>query len=133
LSKNPYTIDVIIPAYNAGAFITQTLQSVLMQDAPLQSVIVVNDGSTDNTQAKVLAFQQQNPELNLVLINQKNSGLSAARNAGIRHSRAGHIALLDADDVWDTQKLSTQIALYQNSENPQLGVVYFGYQLIYQA
>jgi glycosyltransferase involved in cell wall biosynthesis len=133
LSQSPYTIDVIIPAYNAGMFIAKTLQSVLLQDAPIHSVIVVNDGSSDDTQAKVLYFAQQNPELNLVLINQANSGLSAARNAGIGHSRASHIALLDADDLWDAQKLSTQIALYQNSKNPQLGLVYCAYRLIDQA
>jgi glycosyltransferase involved in cell wall biosynthesis len=133
LSQSPYTIDVIIPAYNAGMFIAQTLQSVLLQDAPIHSVIVVNDGSSDDTKAKVLYFAQQNPELNIVLINQANGGLSAARNAGIRHSRASHIALLDADDLWDTQKLSTQIALYQNSKNPQLGLVYCAYRLIDQA
>ena len=132
MSQPPYTIDVIIPAYNAGTFIAQTLQSALMQDAPIHSVIVVNDGSTDDTQAKVLAFQQQNPELNLVLINQANSGLSAARNAGIRHSQANYIALLDADDLWDVHKLSAQIALYQNSNNPQLGLVYCAYRLIDQ-
>ena len=130
MSQPPYTIDVIIPAYNAGAFIAQTLQSVLLQDAQIHSVIVVNDGSTDDTQAKVLAFQQQNPKLNLILINQANRGLSAARNAGIEHSQADYIALLDADDLWDPTKLSTQIALYQNSNNPQLGLVYCAYRVI---
>ena len=130
MSQLPYTIDVIIPAYNAGEFISQTLQSVLLQDAPIHSVIVVNDGSSDDTQAKVLSFQQQNPDLNLVLINQTNSGLSAARNTGIRHSRASHIALLDADDLWNSTKISSQIALFQNSKNPQLGLVYCAYRLI---
>lgn len=133
MSQSPYTIDVIIPAYNAGKFIVQTLQSILLQDALISSVIVVNDGSSDDTQVKVLRFQQQNPRLNLVLINQANSGLSAARNAGIRHSGASYIALLDADDLWDTQKLSSQIALYQSSNNTQLGLVYCAYRLIDQA
>lgn len=133
MSQPPYTIDIIIPAYNAGAFITQALQSVLLQDAPIHSVIVVNDGSTDDTQAKVLAFQQRNPKINLILINQSNSGLSSARNTGIGHSRASHIALLDADDLWDSAKLSSQIALYQNSKNSQLGLVYCDYRLIDQA
>lgn len=120
----------MIPAYNAGAFIAQTLQSVLLQDMPIQSVIVVNDGSIDDTQSKVLAFQEQNPQLKIALIYQDNAGLSAARNAGIRHSQADYISLLDADDLWHPTKLSSQIALFQNSHNPQLGVVYCAYELI---
>jgi glycosyltransferase involved in cell wall biosynthesis len=125
-----YTIDVVIPAYNAGAFITQTLQSLLLQDMPINSVIVVNDGSIDDTQAKVYAFQEQNPQLKIVLIHQDNAGLSTARNAGIRQSKADYIALLDADDLWHPRKLSCQIALFQKSQNPQLGVVYCAYELI---
>lgn len=130
MSPSPYTIDVVIPAYNAGAFITQSLQSVLLQDAPIHSVIVVNDGSIDDTQSKVRAFQEQYPQLKIVLIDQMNAGLSAARNAGIRHSQANYIALLDADDLWHPTKLSSQIALFDKSQNPQLGVVYCAYELI---
>lgn len=130
MSQSPYTIDVIIPAYNAGMFIAQTLQSVLLQDAPIHSVIVVNDGSSDDTQAKVLGFAQQNPELNLILINQANSGLSAARNAGIKQSHADYIALLDADDLWQPNKISSQIELLKHRSQPLLGVVYCGYRLI---
>lgn len=128
--QSQYTIDVVIPAYNAGAFIAQTLQSLLLQDAPINSVIVVNDGSVDDTQAKVRAFQEQNPQLKIVLIDQDNAGLSAARNAGIRQSKADYIALLDADDLWRSRKLSSQIAIFQKSQNPQLGVVYCAYELI---
>lgn len=130
MSPSQYTIDVVIPAYNAGAFITQTLQSVLLQDAPIHSVIVVNDGSSDDTQSQVRAFQEQHPQLKIVLIDQMNAGLSAARNAGIRHSQANYIALLDADDLWHPTKLSSQIALFDKSQNPQLGVVYCAYELI---
>jgi glycosyltransferase involved in cell wall biosynthesis len=120
----------VIPAYNAGAFIAQTLQSVLLQDMPIQSVIVVNDGSIDDTQSKVLAFQEQNPQLKIALINQDNAGLSAARNTGIKNSQADYIALLDADDLWHPTKLSSQIALFQKNQNTHLGVVYCAYELI---
>jgi len=130
LSQSQYTIDVVIPAYNAGAFIAQTLQSVLLQDTPIHSVIVVNDGSMDDTQSKVLAFQEQNQNLKITLVNQDNAGLSAARNAGIRHSQADYIALLDADDLWHPTKLSSEIKLFQDGQSPQLGVVYCAYELI---
>lgn len=130
MSQSQFTIDVVIPAYNAGAFIAQTLQSVLLQDMSIQCVIVVNDGSIDDTQSKVLAFQEQNPQLKIALIHQENAGLSAARNAGIKHSKADYIALLDADDLWHPTKLSSQIKLFQDSQNPQLGAVYCAYGLI---
>ena len=130
MSQSRYTIDVVIPAYNASAYIEQTLQSVLLQDAKIHSVIVINDGSTDDTQDKVIGFQKQNPNINLVLINQSNAGLSAARNAGIHHSQADYIALLDADDLWQPNKLSSQIEIFKSIPEPLLGVVYCGYRLI---
>ena len=58
MESNPFSIDVVIPAYNAEKFITETLQSVGAQDVPIRSVIIVNDGSEDNTEARVLDFQK---------------------------------------------------------------------------
>lgn len=130
MNSSPSSIDVVIPAYNAGQYITQTLQSVAKQDVPIANIIVVNDGSTDNTQVCVEAFIKANANLNIVLINQANAGLSAARNAGIRHSKADFIAPLDADDLWKPNKLSSQLKLFADSGNPQLGVVYCAYELI---
>ena len=130
MSPSSYSVDVVIPAYNAGKYITQTLQSVAAQDAIIANIIVVNDGSTDDTQDKVIGFQKQNPNANLVLINQSNAGLSAARNAGIKQSHADFIALLDADDLWQPNKISSQIELLKHGSQPLLGVVYCGYRLI---
>lgn len=123
-------IDVVIPAYNAGAFIVDTLKSVAKQDAVINTIFVVNDGSTDNTELKVVQFKESYPSINVVLLNQDNAGLSAARNTGIQHSHADFIALLDADDLWKPQKLSSQIEIFTKSQNPKLGVVYCGYELI---
>lgn len=124
------SIDVVIPAYNAESFVTRTLESVARQSYPITSVIVVNDGSTDDTQACVLQFAQSFPHLNIILLSQENAGLSAARNAGIKHSSADFIALLDADDLWSPEKLSIQIQLFTNSAMVNLGVVYCAYKLI---
>mgnify|MGYP006283860819 CR=1 FL=1 len=126
------TIDVVIPAYNAAPYITQTLESVAQQDYPIQIIYVVNDGSTDNTQDCIENFCQSHPNMNVVLINQQNLGLSAARNTGIEKSTADLIALLDADDVWDSQKLSSQIQLFTQNPLPNLGVAYCSYRLINQ-
>lgn len=130
MSASSYSVDVVIPAYNAGKYITQTLQSVAAQDANIASIIVVNDGSTDDTPERVLEFAKLNSHLNIVLINQSNAGLSAARNAGINQSQADYIALLDADDLWQPNKISSQIELLKRRPQPLLGVVYCGYQLI---
>ena len=130
MSTSSYSIDVVIPAYNAGKYITQTLQSVATQDANITNIIVVNDGSTDDTPERVLEFANLASHLNIVLINQSNAGLSAARNAGIKQSQADYIALLDADDLWQPNKISSQIELLKRRLQPLLGVVYCGYQLI---
>jgi len=124
------SVDVVIPAYNAETFITKTLESVAKQSYPIQSVIVVNDGSIDDTQACILQCIQSFQHLNIILINQENAGLSAARNAGIRRSGADLIALLDADDFWSPEKLSNQVQLFSNGPMINLGVVYCAYLLI---
>ena len=124
------TVDVVIPAYNADAFISRTLESIAKQTYPINRIIVVNDGSTDETQARVLEFTRTHPNMNTVLLNQTNAGLSAARNTGIKHSAADYIALLDADDLWAPEKLFKQIQVLTHSIWPKLGVVYCAYQII---
>ena len=123
-------IDVVIPAFNAKAYLTETLQSVAQQGDVLAQIIVVNDGSTDHTAACVRQFAGAHPQMNIVLVEQANLGLSAARNTGIRKSTAPYIAFLDADDLWQAHKLDTQLQLFLSSVDPKLGVVYTGYSLI---
>lgn len=125
-------VDVIIPAYNASAYIRETLASVAIQGSVLAKIIIVNDGSTDNTSEVVAQFVQEHPALQIQIIDQVNAGLSAARNAGIRASTAPFIALLDADDVWVADKLNKQLAVFNQSSNDRLGLVYCGYSLINQ-
>jgi GT2 family glycosyltransferase len=123
-------IDVVIPAFNAKAYLTETLQSVAQQGEVLAQIILVNDGSTDHTAACVHQFAAAHPQMNIVLVEQANLGLSAARNTGIRKSTAPYIAFLDADDLWQAHKLDTQLQLFLSSIDPKLGVVYTGYSLI---
>lgn len=124
------SIDVVIPAYNASAYITQTLQSIADQDYPIANIIVVNDGSTDNTGECVLKFSTLNKHSNILLVNQNNAGLSSARNKGINLSKADFIAFLDADDLWDPKKISEQILLFQKNILENVGIIYCGYRLI---
>ena len=127
-------IDVVIPAFNAEKYIEKTLASVALQGNLIQSVIVVNDGSTDQTAQIVESFAKSHPNLGIQLINQENAGLANARNTGInastQESKAPFIALLDADDVWLTGKLEKQLNLFQASQDPKLGAVYSSYELI---
>jgi len=88
----PPLVSVIIPCYNYGRFLAQALDSVCTQDYPAVEIVVVDDGSTDDTAAVAARY----PEV--VYVPQPNQGLSAARNAGIRASRGDYLVFLDADD-----------------------------------
>lgn len=90
----PPTVSVIIPAYNVAEYIAQTLNSVFAQTYSDYEVIVVNDGSTDATEAALAPFLGC-----LNYLRQANAGPSAARNAALRHARGKYVALLDGDDL----------------------------------
>lgn len=95
--------SIVIPLYNKEQSVTNTLQSVLNQSFTEFEVVIVNDGSTDNSVEKVEAFND--PRISL--IHQTNSGVSAARNKGIEEAKFQWIAFLDADDLWMEEHLST--------------------------
>src|SRR5690606_18820867 len=88
--------SIVIPLYNKEQSVTNTLQSVLNQTFTEFEVVIVNDGSTDNSVEKVEAFND--PRIRL--IHQANAGVSAARNKGIKEANYEWIAFLDADDLW---------------------------------
>jgi len=106
MSPSAAPISVVIPAYNAAAFIAEALESAFGQTLPPGEVVVVDDGSSDETAAIAERFGAR-------VIRQENRGLSAARNAGIRAARHEWIALLDADDTWEATKLEEQWAALQ--------------------
>ena len=116
--KNP-EVSVIIPAYNAEKYIKQTINSVLEQSFQSFEIIVVNDGSTDKTRDIVSRLQKENH--NIKLIDQINSGVSSARNNGIKNAQGGFIAFLDADDLWHPEKLLLQVSEIKKDNN--IGVV----------
>jgi glycosyltransferase involved in cell wall biosynthesis len=91
---------VVIPAYNAAAFLGEAILSVVSQQGPSCELIVVNDGSTDATAEVAAGF----PEVRLV--NRSNGGIGAARNTGLREATAPLVAFLDADDVWPDGRLA---------------------------
>lgn len=104
-STSPPCVSVIIPVYNSAALLPAALESVFNQTFQDYEIITVNDGSTDNT-AQVL----QGYEPRIRVFHQSNAGASSARNAGIRAARGEFIAFLDADDIWEPEKLELQVA-----------------------
>ena len=115
-----YTTSIIIPAYNSEATIIRALESIRKQTAieQIMEVIVVNDGSKDNTAKLVNEYKEQNPKFPLILINKINGGVSTARNAGLKIAKGSWIALLDADDEWNSNKLQRQFDIIR--KNPEI-------------
>jgi len=92
-----FSIDVVIPLYNKEKYIRRAIDSIMSQTYPVCKIIIVNDGSTDNSIERVQEYDNEN----VYLIVQENQGVSCARNAGVRCSNAEYIAFLDADDYWE--------------------------------
>lgn len=111
-------VSIIIPAYNAMTYLPETIETVLSQTFTDFEVLVVNDGSTDRT----VEWISQLTEARLRLISQSNQGLSRARNTGITSAQGEYVALLDADDLWESTKLEKQVRCLD--ENPEVGLVY---------
>ncbi len=99
-------VSIIIPAYNVANYIGEAIDSVLHQDFTSYEIIVINDGSTDTLELEQVLEPVRE---RIVYLNQENSGISVARNAGLRVARGEYIALLDADDAWLPFKLSEQL------------------------
>lgn len=112
------TVSVIIPTYNRARLIGEAIQSVLDQTFTDLELIVVDDGSTDNTESVVTEFKD--PRVRY--IHQENMGISAARNAGIHNTQGRYVAFLDSDDLWLPQLLELQVRFLDGS--PHIGVVY---------
>jgi glycosyltransferase involved in cell wall biosynthesis len=114
-------VSVVIPAFNAEAFIEQTCRSVFTQTYSSLEVIVVDDGSTDRT-AEILGLLAAS-EPRLRIITQQNRGVAAARNRGIESATGEFIAPLDADDVWNHQKIERQVRRFEECGSG-VGLVY---------
>jgi hypothetical protein len=98
-------VSVIIPTYNRAELVARAIESVLRQSHPPHEIIVVDDGSTDGTASACAAWGERIRYLRI-----PNSGVAAARNAGIAIARGEWVAFLDSDDLWETTKLEVQLA-----------------------
>lgn len=100
-------VSIITPCYNGGKYIAETINSVLNQTYKNWEMIIVDDGSKDNSAEIVRTFCERDKRIKL--ISQENRGSAAARNNGIKRANGRYIALLDADDLWEPEFLSSQL------------------------
>lgn len=110
-------VSVVIPTYNRAKYICEAIDSVLAQTYKDHEIIVIDDGSTDNTKELLNKY-----ETKIKYIYQENKGISAARNAGIKVAKGEYIAFLDSDDLWLSEKLKVQVKALE--ENKEIGLVY---------
>jgi len=111
------TVSVIIPTYNRAHVLAAAIESVLLQEYENLEIIVVDDGSFDETDKVLSAFKDK-----IKTIKTENRGVSAARNKGIKASGGKLISFLDSDDIWEKNKLKKQLAALK--ENPGFRVIY---------
>src|SRR5262245_31794714 len=114
---NDPVVSVIIPAYNVGSYISEALESVFAQTYGDFEAIVVNDGSTDNTENRIAPYRSQ-----IVYLPKKNGCVQSARNAGLKAARGRFIAFLDGDDMWLPRYLETMLGLIESG--PGISAVY---------
>lgn len=105
-------VSVIIPVYNGARYIRQALDSALAQDVPAE-ILVIDDGSKDNLD-EVMREYQEYPQIRYMK-NEQNLGVAETRNRGVSMAAGEYVAFLDADDVWEEEKLKKQLALIRKN------------------
>lgn len=126
MNKKP-TVSVIIPTYNRAHLVGRAIQSVLNQTYRDFELIIVDDGSTDNTEEVIKQFQKQDKRIKY-LLHEKNRGGSAARNTGIKNTSGVFLSFLDSDDQWLPNKLESEVKILYNNQNCIICVT--GYKFI---
>lgn len=123
-------VGVIVPMYNASQTIDATLTSICAQTYRNLDIVVVDDGSTDDSGKSAQMWAEREPRLRL--LRQLNSGVAAARNFGAANTPAEYLAFIDADDLWAPEKIEVQMRTLLNGES-EFGLVYSWYALIDRA
>lgn len=121
--------SIIMPAYNSEKYIAQAIESVLNQNYTNWELIIINDCSIDNTEQIIKSCQQKdaaNKRIKLINLTQ-NRGVANARNIGIQNAKGRYIAFLDADDIWQKEKLQKQVQILNSSK---ADITYTAYLMI---
>jgi GT2 family glycosyltransferase len=119
-------VSIIVPTYNRAYCLPRTIDSVLAQTYQHFEIIIIDDGSTDNTRKLVEGMAARDGRIRYLY--QPNAGVSAARNSGLRAARGDYIALLDSDDVWKPWKLEVQLACL--TFVPEVGMIWTNMEAI---
>ena len=116
-------LSIIIPCYNSESTILRSLNSIISQNINIKyEIVIIDDGSIDNTRLIIEHFINNHKHIDIFYHYQNNSGVSSARNTGFNFSKGDYIALLDSDDIWENNKINTQIdILIRNSKIEFLG------------
>ncbi|MBN1315744.1 MAG: glycosyltransferase [Anaerolineales bacterium] len=126
IQANISLVSVIIPVFNQGRYISQAIESVLAQTCSNYEIIVVDDGSTDDTRRVLEPYLDR-----ITTIYQENQGSSVARNNGLEIAQGRFVVFLDADDTFLPDKLACQVAIA--NQDPSLGVVHSGWRMVDQS
>ncbi len=124
MQPDPPLVGVVIPSYNYADKVGRAIESALNQTVPVDRIIVVDDGSTDNTPSTVADIIRKNSQRHIQYIRQDNSGVAVARNKGIEHCNTKYIICLDADDAIEPQFVEACLKDLENE--PALGIAYTG-------
>lgn len=119
------TVSIVMPAYNAGTYVAESIRSVIAQTMADWELLVVDDGSSDDT-CEVVGGFLSDPRIRL--LKQKNAGPAAARNRGIREGTGPFVAFLDADDLWVPEKLARTLDEFRL--HPEIGLCATGMKVI---
>lgn len=129
MEHTEYSISVVVPNYNSENTLRKCIESVIVQTLKVDEVIIVDDGSTDNSRSIIKELQDQNPKVNIISYFQENQGPSAARNKGIEIASGNWIAFLDTDDYWVADKMQIQLDFLQ--KNQDIVLVSGGYNKLF--
>lgn len=129
-SQHTPRVSVIIPVYNQGQFLTEAVESVLSQTFQNFEILLVDDGSTDQSPEIIKEYTQKYPQKIKYLEHQNHThaGVSPSRNLGIQHAAGEYIALIDSDDLWLPEKLEKQIEILDMHQ--EVGLVYCALEVI---
>ena len=119
-------VSIITPAYNAEKYIKDTIESVIAQTYVNWELIIVDDASKDNTVNIIKIYQKKDRRIKLIPLNE-NQGVANARNIAIQNAKGIYIAFLDADDIWEKDKLKKQIQILKNTN---ADITYTAYKMI---
>ena len=111
-----HLVSVIVPIFNADKYLHETIQSVISQTYTNWEMILINDGSTDLTPNIIDQFTEMDYRIRQISLKTSSGGPAYPRNLGIKHAKGQYIAFLDADDVWDVNKLMLQVELINENK-----------------